>query len=193
MTIPLRLLLFSLPSAVYVVVSRLRGHAWRHGFRQVGWSGASLLYLAVGLGVGALPGVLLLVVPNVLAPGAFDRPGIAQSQYAGWARTPVSFLPALVHEAIYTALGEEVLFRGLLGGLLIRRLGFAVGNLLQAGLFVLPHLLLLTVSVLLWPLLLAQYAAGWLFGWLMYKSGSILPGWLAHSVSNAFGALAFMS
>jgi membrane protease YdiL (CAAX protease family) len=35
--------------------------------------------------------------------------------------------------------------------------------------------------------------AGWLLGWLRYRSDSILPGWLVHSLSNAFGALAAMT
>ena len=74
----------------------------------------------------------------------------------------------------------------------MRRLGFALGNLIQAAIFLLPHLLLLTVSTALWPLLVAQFLAGWLQGWLLYRSGSILPGWIAHSLGNAFGAVAFM-
>jgi len=49
------------------------------------------------------------------------------------------------------------------------------------------------VSLKLWPILIAQFIGGWLFGWLFYKSESILPSWLAHSLSNAFGAMMFMS
>lgn len=74
----------------------------------------------------------------------------------------------------------------------MRRLGFGIGNLIQASLFLLPHLTLLRVSLGLWPLLVAQFVGGWLFGWLLHRSGSILPGWLAHTLSNAFGALVFM-
>jgi membrane protease YdiL (CAAX protease family) len=51
---------------------------------------------------------------------------------------------------------------------------------------------ILTIIDSLWPLLLAQFIAGWLQRWLYYKSGSILPGWLTHGLGNAFGALAFM-
>jgi membrane protease YdiL (CAAX protease family) len=74
----------------------------------------------------------------------------------------------------------------------IRRFGFLIGNLLQSIVFLLPHLFLLTVSITLWPILIPQFIAGWLYGWLLYKSGSILPSWIAHSLSNAFGAMAFM-
>jgi hypothetical protein len=97
-----------------------------------------------------------------------------------------------LREAIYVALGEEILFRGLLGGWLIRRLGFAIGNTIQAFVFIIPHLLLLLVSPTLWPVIIIQLMAAWLFGWLRYRSNSILPGWFAHSLANAFGALAAM-
>jgi len=52
---------------------------------------------------------------------------------------------ALLREAFYVALGEEVFFRGLLGGYLERRFGFMKGNTMQAFVFLLPHLLLLLV------------------------------------------------
>lgn len=191
MTLPLQPFLFCLPSAVYVLVWKLRRNGWQEGVKRVGWSMASPKYLAVGPGLGLLTGVLLLG-PGVVEPDVLDRPGIAQSQYAGRPRTLGSSLLVLAREAVLSALGEEVLFRGFPGGLRFRRPGFVRGNLLQTGIFVLPHMCLLAVRLRLWPLLLAQYAAGWLFGGLLHKSDSILPGWLAHSAGNAFGALAFM-
>ena len=101
---------------------------------------------------------------------------------AGRHASPPSFLLAWLYEAFYAALGEEAFFRGFRGGLLIRRLGFSIGNLLQAALFMLPRTLLLTISLGLWPLLLIQLLAGWLQGWLFYRSGSTvsLPGWHHH-------------
>jgi membrane protease YdiL (CAAX protease family) len=76
---------------------------------------------------------------------------------------------------------------------LVRRFGFAVGNILQAFIFILPHLFLLLVSLSLWPIVLVQLLAGWLLRWLRFRSDSILPGWLAHSFLNAFGALSVMT
>jgi len=52
-------------------------------------------------------------------------------------------------------------------------------------------LFLLTVSTNLWPLLPAQFFAEWLYGWLLFESDSVLPGWIAHSLANAVGALIF--
>lgn len=119
-------------------------------------------------------------------------PNINISAYAGWTLSVTSFLLVWLREAIYVALGEEIFFRGFLGGWLVRRLGFAIGNTVQALVFLLPHLLLLLVSQSLWPIIIVQLIAGWLLGWLWYRSNSILPGWLAHSLTNAFGALAAM-
>jgi len=122
-----------------------------------------------------------------------QNPKINVSAYAEWTPSITSFLSAWLREAIYVALGEEIFFRGFIGGWLTRRLGLAIGNTVQALVFLLPHLLLLSVSLSLWPLILVQFLAGWLLGWLRYRSDSILPGWLVHSLSNAFGALAAMA
>jgi len=54
-------------------------------------------------------------------------------------------------------------------------------------------MLLLLISLNLWPIIAVQMVAGWLLGWLRYRSDSILPGWLTHSLANAFGALAAMA
>ena len=117
---------------------------------------------------------------------------VSTSIYAQWSLSISSVMFAFVREAFYTALGEEVFFRGLLGGWLERRFGFKVGNTVQAVVFLLPHLLLLMVSTSFWLVVIVQFLAGWVLGWLRSRSGSILPGWLAHSLMNAIGALTAM-
>ncbi len=89
-----------------------------------------------------------------------------------------------MNEFFFTALGEEVFFRGLLGGWLMRRLGFQIGNALQTLIFLIPHALILLVSVSFWPLLIAPIVLGWLNGWLRYKSESILHGMFIHALAN---------
>ncbi|NLE76526.1 MAG: CPBP family intramembrane metalloprotease [Chloroflexi bacterium] len=192
MGIPLQTILFCVPSLLAIAWQRRQGCSGAHARASVGWRLAAWPDLVLGLVLGAAPGVFLLTLGRGLFQGLADSPNIAQSYYAGWPLGLPSFLLAALREALYVALGEEALFRGLLGGWLVRRLGFAVGNTVQTLVFLLPHLLLLLVSVGLWPLLAAQFLAGWLCGWLRHRSGSILPGWVAHSLSNAFGALAFM-
>jgi len=192
MTVPLQTIVFCLPAVIVFIVRRRQGLSWAEARRELGWKGASVRYLGLGLLLGLIPGVILLPGVEVIPSEVMDDPNIANTRYAGWVATPASFLLALAYEAFYVALGEEVLFRGLIGGFLFRWLGFAVGNVLQAMLFLLPHLLLLTVSTSLWPLLLSQFLGGWLNGWLLFRSESVLPGWIAHSLGNGFGALLFM-
>ncbi len=128
----------------------------------------------------------------LLPPAIFQDPNINLSDYAGMTPSLTTFLMIWLQEAIYTALGEEIFFRGFLGGWLNRRWGFIAGNTVQMLVFLLPHLLLLLVSLWLWPILLVQAIAGWLLGWLRHRSGSILPGWITHSLANALGAFGAM-
>jgi len=154
---------------------------------------ASRRLLFLGFILGLVPGLFLLVLPGLIPSEILHDPHVDTSRYSGWTATPDTFLRAWAYEAAYVTLGEELLFRGLVGGLLMRRLGFAPGNLLQAMVFLLPHLFLLTISTGLWPIVLAQFVAGLLFGRFSFESGSVLPGWIAHSLGNAIGALAFMA
>ncbi len=192
MEIPVGLILFSLPSYIYFLVNKARKQDTRRIFRNIGLTRPNRKFLLIGLVLGLIPGLFTLLITKYLPPVLLEQPGIAQSAYSGWSLSIASFLLALLREAIYTALGEEILFRGFIGGLLIRRLGFATGNIFQSLIFLLPHALILTIDSKLWPILILQFIAGWLFGWLFYQSGSVFPSWVAHSLSNAFGALAFM-
>lgn len=192
MDFPLQPIALSIPSLIYVALHRKRGEKWNDVFRKVGWQWGRpvdfLWSLGVVIGTGGLGWLAFHMVPSEI----LEDPHINVSAYAGWTLSVTSFLLVWLHEAIYVALGEEIFFRGLLGGWLNRRLGFAIGNTVQALLFLLPHLFLLLVSLRLWPIIAVQMVAGWLLGWLRYRSDSILPGWLAHSLINACGALAAM-
>ena len=137
-------------------------------------------------------GVLMLVIMQRIPENVLDSPMLSTSIYAGWSPKLSSFMFAWVREAFYVTLGEELFFRGLLGGWLERRYGFSKGNIVQALVFLLPHLLLLTVSTSFWLVIAVQFLAGWVLGLLRSRSGSILPGWLAHSIMNAIGAFASM-
>ncbi|MDT8305372.1 MAG: CPBP family glutamic-type intramembrane protease [Anaerolineae bacterium] len=189
MAIPLQLIALSLPAALYGTVRRMHGTSWREVWRDLGWRWPSLKYFLWALLVAMLGGLFAIPAVLFMPKSILESPSVNISGYAGMAPTAGTFLAILLREAFYIALGEEIFFRGLLGGWLMRRLGFLIGNTLQALLFLLPHLLLLLVSVALWPLLIAQLLAGWLLGWLRYRSDSILPGWLAHSLTNASSAL----
>jgi len=192
MDLPLQLIVFSIPSLIYVTVRRRRGEKWNEVFGKIGWQGSRPIYFLWSLGAMVIVGGLGWLAFQAVPAQVLQDPNINVSDYAGWTLSVTAFLLVWLREAIYVALGEEILFRGFLGGWLVRRLGFAIGNTVQALVFLLPHLLLLLVSQSLWPIIIVQLIAGWLLGWLRYRSNSILPGWLAHSLTNAFGALAAM-
>ena len=126
MSIPLQTIVFCFPAVIVFIVRRRQGLSWSEARRELGWKGTSLRYLGLGLLLGLIPGVILLPGVELIPSEVMDDPNIANARYVGWAATPTSFLLALAYEAFYVALGEEVLFRGLIGGVLFRRLGFAI-------------------------------------------------------------------
>jgi len=85
---------------------------------------------------------------------------------------------------VLLALAEEILFGGLTAGVFFRRVGVKKDNLLQALVFLAPHLLLHLVRVALWPLLSLQLIAGLVLGWLRQRSDSIGRCWLLHAATN---------
>ena len=191
--LPLQLIVFSIPSLTYIAVRRRLGEKWNEVFRETGWQGSRPIYFLWSLGTMIIVGGLGWLAFQAVPLEVLQDPNINISDYAGWTFSVTSFLLVWLREAIYVALGEEIFFRGFLGGWLVRLLGFAIGNTVQALIFLLPHLLLLLVSQSLWPIIIVQLIAGWLLGWLRYRSNSILPGWLAHSLTNAIGAFPVMT
>jgi membrane protease YdiL (CAAX protease family) len=188
--VPIQPLLLSLPSAITALRWRRQGQPLGTALAAVGWRGAGGRDLLLGALVAGAGALLALLVYRLLPLEVLTAPGMAAGRYAGATPGPALVLRALVYEAVFVTFGEESFFRGWLQGWAERRWGFRRGNALQAGAFLLPHLLLLLVSPAFWPVLVLVFAGGWVTGWLRHRSGSILPGWLVHSVTNATGALA---
>ncbi|MFM9921061.1 lysostaphin resistance A-like protein [Lacisediminihabitans sp. H27-G8] len=169
-------ILYSLPSVIYFLVQgRRRRLGPREAARRLGLtlrSGRSYVWaLALLIPLGLLGYAAIALIPT----GALSTPGMSVAHVT-------SDLVAV--NVILQTLGEEILFRGLIGGVLLRRLGFGRGNVLQAIIFLAPHLVLLLVNAQLWPIIPVQFITGWVLGWLRYKSGSFLPGTLVHAVAN---------
>ncbi len=99
-----------------------------------------------------------------------------------------------------TALAEEIFFRGFIAKLFVRWMGPVPGNILQALVFALVHVLLFralthTPTPTLAILFALTFMAGWSIGHIKerYASGSIVPGWLAHGFGNTvvYAVIAF--
>ena len=170
------LVIFSIPALVYLwVQSRGDGRTARAALGRLGarWGAPAHYGLAALI---LVPGVLAAwATLRVIPPELLDEPGITIARLTSvWAAIGVAA----------RALGEEILFRGLIGGVLIRRRGFLLGNTLQSLVFLAPHLLLLGVDARVWPVLPVQFALGWLLGWLRHRSGSFVPGALVHAAAN---------
>ena len=87
---------------------------------------------------------------------------------------------------------EEVLFRGLFASGLFRKFGFNVGNIIQAFLFWIMHLLIFKMVTGEWISWIQLYAFGVSFGlelilgFVNYRKGeiSIAPSWIIHGTTN---------
>ena len=179
----LELLVLSVPSLLYARRLRHRGHSAAQARAAVGWTTGDpqpyVLAVAVALVLLPLTYVALRVIPS----GSVANSAHLHVNY-GQASTLGDYLAILL-----LAVAEEILFRGFIAGLLFRRYGFATGNVVQAFIFLAPHLLLLLVSTAIWPLLPVQLIAGWLLGLLRSKSDSIGPSSLAHVAANLIAPL----
>lgn len=93
---------------------------------------------------------------------------------------------SVLEYVVFAPIFEEIAFRGLLYAILRRRLSFAPAALLSACMFAVAHGygLIGFVSVL-W--------SGFLWAWIYEKTGSLIPGIIAHAMNNVFVCLAVMA
>jgi membrane protease YdiL (CAAX protease family) len=102
------------------------------------------------------------------------------------------FCSAILYCFVQSGGAEEVLFRGLFARRLFRKFGFQVGNLIQATIFWLMHLMifkLVTGEWFSWIQLYAfavSFGLGLVLGFVNHRKGgqSIAPSWLIHGATN---------
>jgi hypothetical protein len=101
-----------------------------------------------------------------------------------WGGAPVVAV-SLVEYVLFAPLFEELVFRGLFFATLRRRFGFALSSALSAAIFALAHGygLLGFASVIF---------SGLLWAWVYEKTGSLLPGMVAHALNNLMVCLTEM-
>jgi uncharacterized protein len=142
----------------------------------------SLIFLIAGVGLTFIDDS---IKEAVLSPNSVT----GKLRLMGLNATTVTIL--LVIALFKTSFSEEILFRGFIAKQLINKLGFKIGNMLQAIIFGLLHLLLflLLTNTTFIPLIfifIFSSFAGWTIGYIKEKfaSGSIIPGWVAHGLGN---------
>ena len=112
---------------------------------------------------------------------------------AGASPSAAAIGAALSYSVVATGIPEEFLFRGLIAGALFRKFSFWKANVVQASIFMLPHLLILFFAPKLWFLMPEVFVMALTLGWLRHRSGSIGPGILVHAAANLAGALAVLN
>lgn len=90
-----------------------------------------------------------------------------------------------------TVWAEEAAFRAALGTTTAKAFGPVAGRVLQASAFGLSHIAdARAAGEPLLPVVLVTGLAGWVFGWLAERSGSLMAAILAHLAVNEAGAIA---
>lgn len=177
------LFLAALPLLIYYVF-----HRWRHErsfpevARRAGLQVGETRYLAYCLAVGAAVSVILILWPPSLQSSLGE--GSAFRSFGGLGLSTTSVLMAFVYGVIKTGFVEELLFRGLIAGSLSRRLSLLWANLIQAIIFLVPHLFVLTVAPRMWPILPVIFAGALFAGWVRIRSGSMVGPWIIHAFAN---------
>lgn len=102
-----------------------------------------------------------------------------------WAPTPILLL-SLLEYVVFAPIFEELAFRGLLFGALRRRYAFGTAAVLSAGIFSMAH----GYGVLGF---LGVFWSGLVWAWGYEKTGSLLPGMIAHGINNLFVCLSVIA
>lgn len=157
-----------------------------------------LVLIVVLISITSMIGLAL--VNNDIKQSMFS-PASVTGNFRAMGFSFVAVVSLLIMALIKTSLAEEIFFRGFLGKRLVNMFGFKIGNLLQAAIFGLLHLLLfwLLTSASFIPLIIITVFStlmGWIIGYIKekYANGSIIPGWIAHGLGNtiSYAIIAFM-
>ncbi len=171
--------------------------AYHHLFRPSGMTFYSGFGLEIGwTNAGRLAAAVLAVVAAGLWGGwVMDRlaePFHLTSHWVEWFdanlvwATPSLTAVSLLEYVIFAPLFEELAFRGLLFAILRRKFRFLPAALISAGIFGVAHGYGLVG-------LLSVCWSGVLWAWIYEKTGSLLPGILAHAINNLLVCLAVMA
>jgi membrane protease YdiL (CAAX protease family) len=152
-----------------------------------------------GLGLSPAPGgwrAFAVAVPALLAVGLLGEWGMGwlagsaglTSHWTEWFDSdlvwgePLVVTTSLVDASVFAALFEETVFRGLVFATLRRKFGLAASAALSAAIFALGHGYgVVGFASVFW--------SGLLWAWAYQKTGSLLPGMVAHGLGNLLASL----
>lgn len=177
---------FSIPVILYWIISKRKGLNSSIIAGNLGFTIGNFRFykIALFIGIGFLfLGIILYTFK--LIPFEWKQFNTNNIPYGNWNFSLMNIFFIFFLEAIFVTLGEEIFFRGFLASWLIRRFGYIAGNAIQSVIFLCFHLPILAINKSLWHVVfLVVPIISWIFGWLLYRSGSLLPGWLLHTLVN---------
>jgi uncharacterized protein len=138
-----------------------------------------------------LTGALIFVLIDGGVRSAVFAPNSVTGKLRMMGLSGTSIVVLIIIALFKTSLSEEILFRGFIAKRLTKGIGFKAGNILQALIFGIIHLLLFwqLTNTTLAPLIgifIFSTSAGWVVGYIKenHGEGSIVPGWIAHGLGN---------
>lgn len=149
-------------------------------FQSLGWR-RSNFSLGIAAGGGALLGFSLSLLGTAL------RTPKVKSPFENLGETPVSFAFLAFLAVILAPIFEELFFRGFLQPLLSRTFGAIAGILITAALFGGLHAPEYSWA---WQYAFCVSLAGVVFGYLRYRTNSIVPCTVMHGCFNALSVIA---
>lgn len=166
---------------VYLALKLVLGS--RYGqpvFRSLGWR-RTWFHPAIAAGGGVILAFLLSLLGTAL------RTPKVKSPFEELGSTPLSFALLAFMAIVLAPIFEELLFRGFLQPLLTRTLGAVAGILITAALFGGLHAPEYSGA---WQYALCVALAGVVFGYLRYRTGSLIPCTIMHGCFNAVSVVA---
>ena len=191
----LQILVFTLIPFVFFLISHRTAKGF---FEYIGFKAppkkAVLIAVATSL-IFLAGGITLALVSEQVREVLINPPSIT-GKIREMGLQPASVFILLLIAWFKTSLSEEILFRGFIAKRLVDWFGFQTGNILQAVVFALLHLLLfwaLSKAGLAFLLFIFFFSgtAGYIVEWIneKYGEGSIIPGWIAHALGNTISYL----
>lgn len=184
MYIPAQIIIYLVILLLFIYLKRRKNTSWNTIYRLIGITNTATRFYYYGLLVTILiAGIswgIFKIYPidiQLLKATTFNNAGIKEVTYA-------TIITIFFKELIFTSIGEEILFRGIVAGYFFQRFKFIKANLIQSLLFLAPHLPLIYLSMDFLPFIGIITSLGWLLGWLRFKSKSIFPGIIVHSLIN---------